>query len=149
VRAVVLGEVPNTNTARFVTRNNFALVGVDNNIIDWVSVAVGTLNSATAGFPDLHTAILRACDHPLSLAVECNARDIVRVTFKGEESIGVGRLDIVEFDIVAARSSQESLVGRDAEAIDLRVGVLNGTGANTRESFPETTARMSVHFTPR
>lgn len=62
--------------------------------------------------------------------MKCDASDIVGMAFEGQESIRVGRLDVVEFHIVAARSREESLVWRDAESVDLGVRVLNGTGTD-------------------
>jgi len=110
---------------------------VDDYIVDSVAVRVAALNSASASLPDLNRAILRACDHPFALAVERNARDITRVAIEGEEGVWVRGLDVVELDCVVACSGEETLVWRDAEAIDLRIRVLDCARADTRQSLPE------------
>lgn len=66
-----------------------------------------------------------------------HACDISSVTVEGEKWIRICGADVVEFDIVVASSSEVALVGRDAEAIDLRVWVLNCPGAYAREGFPK------------
>ncbi len=69
--------------------------------------------------------------------MERDARDVGRVPVKGEDGVGVGRLDVVELDGVVAGGGEVALVGRDAEPVDLRVGVGDGAGADAGEGFPE------------
>lgn len=49
----------------------------------------------------------------------------------------VGRADVEELNIVIASCCEVSFVRGYAEAIDLRVGMLDCAVANARESFPE------------
>ena len=49
---------------------------------------------------------------------------------KSKERVGVRRADIVQFDIVVASGSEIALVRRDAEAIDLRVRMLDSARAD-------------------
>jgi hypothetical protein len=137
VRARVLGQVPDAHAAGAVAANDLALVGVDDDVVGGAAVVVAALYGAGARLPDLDGAVLGAGDHPLALAVEGDAGDVARVTLKGEERVGVGRLDVVELDGVVAGGGEEALVRGDAEAIDLRVWVLNGARTDARESFPE------------
>lgn len=39
---------------------------------------------------------------------------------------------------MVASSSKEALIGGDTESVDLRVGVLDRSRADTRKGFPET-----------
>lgn len=119
VRAVVLRQVPHAHTARAVTADDLALVGVDDDIVGGASVVVGALDGAAARLPDLDGAVLGAGHHPLALAVERDARDVASVALKGEQWVGIGALDVEELDGVVARGRQEALVGRDAQAVHL------------------------------
>ena len=69
--------------------------------------------------------------------MEDNTRDISRVTGKYHNGLWIGGADVEKLDIVVASGCEVSFIRRDAEAVDLRVWVLDGTGAYTRESFPE------------
>lgn len=51
--------------------------------------------------------------------------------------VWVGGLDVVEFDGMVPGGGEETLVGGDAEAIYLRIGVLDCAGADAGEGFPE------------
>jgi hypothetical protein len=53
--------------------------------------------------------------------MEGHARDVRRVAVKGEDGVGVGRLDVVQLDRVVSSGGQIALVGGDAEAIDLGI----------------------------
>lgn len=100
-------------------------------------MVVAALNGAAAGLPDLDGAVLGARDHPLALAVEGDAGDVARVALESEQRVRIGRLDVEELDGVVAGGGQEALIGRDAQAVDLRVRVLDRAGADARESLPE------------
>lgn len=139
MRAVVLSEVPDPNIAAAIAANDLALVWVYDNIVDRTAMIVASLDSPTAGLPDLNGAILRAGHHPFSFTVEGYARDISSVALKGQQGIGVGGLDIVELDSMVARCCEETLVWGYTQAIDLGIRVLNGSGADTRERLPEAT----------
>lgn len=138
--AIVLGQVPHANAAAAIAADDFALVGVNHDIVDGAAVVVAALDGAAARLPNLDGAVFGARDHPLALAVERDARDVARVALKGEEGVRVGRLDVEELDRVVAGGREEALVGRDAQAVDLRVRVLDGAGTDARESLPEPVA---------
>lgn len=137
MRAVVLRKVPDPNTSTTVTTNDLALVGVDNYVVDWRAMKVAALNRAASSLPDLDSTILRARNHPFSLTVESYARDVTSVTFESQERVGVRGLDVIELDGMVTSSREESLVGGDAESIDLGVRMLNGSRADTREGLPK------------
>lgn len=120
-----------------IAADDLALVWVNNNIVDWRVVVVAALNSASASLPDFHGSIFGASNHPLSLAVECNASDVVGMTFKCQDGVWVGRFDIVELDAVVACGGKEALVRRDTEAVDLRVRMLDSARAYSGKSLPE------------
>lgn len=108
-------------------------------------MGIASLDRATPSLPDLDCAIFRACDHPFSLTVECDPRHVAAVTLKCEEGVWVCGFDVVEFDRVMACRGEEAFVGRDAEAIDLRVRMLDRSRADARESLPkarQTLARL-------
>lgn len=69
--------------------------------------------------------------------MERNSSNIIGMSLKGEKRIRVGGLDIVELDGMMARGSQETLVGRYAQTIDLGVRMLNSAGADSRQGLPE------------
>lgn len=69
--------------------------------------------------------------------MEGDSGDVARVALEGQQRVRVGGLDVVELDGVVARAGEEALVGRDAQAVDLRVRVLDRARAYARESFPE------------
>lgn len=95
------------------------------------------LYATRSRIPYLDRAVLGTGDHPFALAVKGHACDIPSVTVEGKKWIGVRGADVVEFDIVVASSSEVALVWRDAEAVDLRVWMLNCPGAYAREGFPK------------
>ena len=64
----------------------------------------------------------------------CN---IAGVTLKGHERIWVGTADVIELYILIACCCKPALIRGDAEAVDLRVGMLDYPGTDTRERFPE------------
>lgn len=137
MRADALTQVPNADHASAITADQLALVGVDDDVVDSSFVRVVALEAAGTSVPHLDGAVLRASDHPLALAVERDASDVVGVTLEGHDRVGIGGLDIVELDIVVARSREESLVGSDAQAIDLGIRVLDCARADAREGLPE------------
>jgi hypothetical protein len=63
------------------------------------------------------------------------------VAFEDEEGRRIGRADVEELDGVMAGGGEEAFVGRDAEAIDLRVRMLDCARADAREGLPEPRAR--------
>lgn len=135
--AAVLGEIPDPDAARPVAADDLALVRVYYDVVRGAAVVVAALDGAAAGLPDLDGAVLGARDHPLALAVEGDASDVARVALEGEQGVRVGRLDVEELDRVVAGGGEEALVGRDAQAVDLGVRVLDRAGADARESLPE------------
>lgn len=104
-------------------------------------MVVAALYLAGTCFPNLDGAIFGASNHPLSLAVEGDARDIARVALEGQQRVGVGRFDVKELDGVVAGGGEEALVWRDTEAVDLRVRVLDCSGTDTGQGFPEPVTR--------
>jgi len=76
--------------------------------------------------------------------VEGDARDVSRMALELQDGVRVGGLDIVELHGVVARGGEVALVGGNAEAVDLRFGVLDGARANAREGFPEARGRGAV-----
>lgn len=137
MRAVILGQIPDSDTSTTVAADDFTLVWVDDNVIDWAAVAVAALDGAAAGFPNLDSSILRAGNHPFALTVERNPSDVVGMTLEGQNWVRIRRFDIIELDAMMTSSCEESLVWRDAEAVDLRVRMLDGTRADSRKSLPE------------
>jgi hypothetical protein len=94
---------------------------MDDYIVHRAAVGIASLNGTTAGFPDLHCAVFRACDHPFPLAMECDTRNISSVTFECEKRVWVRGFDVVELHSVVARSCEKALIGRYTKPIDLRV----------------------------
>ena len=137
MRAIILSQVPDTDAAAAVTSNDLSLIGVNDYIVDRRAMGVASLNRAASRLPDLDRTILRTCDHPFSFAVKGDACDVTGMAFESEERVRVRGFYVVELYCVMACGSEETLVGGYAETIDLRVGVLNCSRADTREGFPE------------
>lgn len=140
--AYTLTQVPDTHHTSSVTTDELALVRVNDYVVDRGSVDIVTLQTTGSGIPNLDRTIFRACHHPLALTVEGNTGNIVGVTLEGHDGIRIRGLNVKEFDIVMARSSKKALVGSNAQAVHLRVGVLNGARADSRESLPK--ARLAL-----
>jgi hypothetical protein len=83
-------------------------------IIDGTAVIVIPLDTTCAYIPDFDGAIFGWSHHPLAFTLECDASDIVSVTFKGEDWWGVRWLDVVKFDAVVSCCGEEALVWRYA-----------------------------------
>jgi len=64
--------------------------------------------------------------------VEGDPRDVAGVAFECEERVRVGGFYVVELNGVVAGGGEVALIGGDAEAIDLRVGVLDCARADSR-----------------
>lgn len=126
VTASVLAEVPDAHFAAAVAAYEFALVGMDHDVVDRRAVSVVPLHTAAPRIPDLDSAVFRARHHPLALTVEGHARDIVRVALEGQHRGGVRRFNVVELDGVVASGSEVPLVGGDAQAVYLAVGMGDG-----------------------
>lgn len=137
VRAVVLSQVPDAHAAGAVAADDLALVGVDDDVVGGAAVVVRALDGPAARLPDLDGAVLGAGDHPLALAVECDAGDVARVALEGHERVRVRALDVEQLHRVVARRREEPLVGRDAQAVHLRVRVLDRPRADAGEGLPE------------
>lgn len=137
MRAVILGQIPYTDTTRSVATDDFSLIWVDNHVIHGRPMVVASLNASRPRLPDLDGSIFRACDHPFALAMERDACDVALVTFECQQRIRVGRLNIVQLHSMMASSGKVALVGGDAETIDLGIGVLDRSRADAGEGFPE------------
>lgn len=104
-------QIPDANHASLISTDQLTLVWMNDYIVDWSSVNIIALKTASSCIPHLHSAILRARDHPLALTVECDTSDVVGVTLEGHNRIGIRRLDVIEFDIVMAGGGEEAFVG--------------------------------------
>jgi hypothetical protein len=137
VTALILAQIPDPHIAPAITANELALVRMNNYIVDGRAVRVVPLDAARARIPYLDRAVFGARHHPLALAVERDACDVGRVAFEGQDGVRVCGFDLVELDGVVASGGEEALVGGDAEAVDLGVGVRDCARADAGEGFPE------------
>ncbi len=110
---------------------------MDDDVVGCGAMVVASLYGGVARLPDLDSAILGAGHHPLALAVEGDAGDVARVALEAQHRVGVRGLDVEELDRVVAGGGDEAFVGRNAEAVDLRVGVLDRARADAGQSLPE------------
>lgn len=88
------------------------------------------LYSSCSRLPNLDRTIFTTGDHPFPFAVEGDASDVVGVTFECEDRVWVRGFDVVELDVGVGGGGEETLIGGDAQAVDLRVGVLDCAGAD-------------------
>lgn len=135
--ADALAKIPNADNTGTIATDQFSLVRVDHDIVDSRFMNVVALKAACTRVPDLHSAILGASHHPLPLAMERHPSDIAGVAIECHHRVRVGGLDVVKLHIAMSSCGQIALVGRDAEAVDLRIRVLNSTGANARKCLPK------------
>ncbi len=142
--AGVLGQVPKPDAAAPVAADDLALIRVDNHIVNRGAVVIAPAYSPGTSIPDLDGAILGARHHPFAVTVECYASDVACMALKNRGGSGVRGTDVEQLDCVVARGGEESLVGGNAQAVDLRVGMLDGAGADSRESLPEPERRVST-----
>jgi hypothetical protein len=147
VGAGILSQIPETNAAAPITADNLALVRMDNDIIDGGPMIVAPLDHTGARVPDFDSAVLGARDHPFAIAVECHARDVARVALKDGGGSGVRRANVEQLYCVISSSGEVALVGGDAESVDLGIGMLNGSGADSREGLPK--PEKSVSYMPQ
>lgn len=142
--AATFGKIPDADCSVGIAADEFALVRMDDDIIDSSFVHVIALLAACARVPDFHSPILRAGDHPLSFAMESNTGDISAMALKGHHRVGVGGLDVEQFDMMTSRCGKEALVGGDTKTVHLRLGMLDVAGANSGEGLPKAAIRLSV-----
>lgn len=112
--AFALAEVPDTDIATTITTDEFTLVWMNDDVVDRISVLVVALNLARSSVPNAHGGVFRAGDHPLALAVESNAGDVVGVSLKFHDRVWIGRLDVVKAHHVSASCGEVFLVWGDA-----------------------------------
>jgi hypothetical protein len=122
---------------------------VNDDIIGRTTVVIAALDGATPRLPNLDSAIFRARDHPFTLAVKGNASDVAGVTLESQKRVWVRGFDVVELDGMMAGRSEEALVGRDAETVDLGVWVLDCPRADSREGLPEPWEQRVLAFTSK
>ena len=94
-------------------------------VIDSNSMIVTPLNTTILGLPDFDPSIFGAGHHPFALAVESHACNVARVTGEYHQRLLIGGTDVEKLDILISRCRKVSFVWRDAETVDLGVGMLN------------------------
>lgn len=135
--AFVLPKIPYSYVTASITCNKFSLVRMNYNIVDWMIVVVVALYTSSSSVPDLHRSVLRACDHPFPFTVKRCARDIPAVAIKCQDRCRVRGANVVKLDVMVACCCEPALIWGYAQSVDLRVGMLNRTRADARQSFPE------------
>jgi hypothetical protein len=143
VTTLILAQIPDPHVPSAIATYQLSLVRMNNHIIHWHAMRIVPLHIAAPRVPDLDRAVFARGDQPFRLAVKSDAGDVTGVSVEGENRIGVGALDVVELDRVVPRRGKVALVGRDAEAVYLRVGVGDCAGADAGEGFPETARGQS------
>lgn len=123
--AIILRQIPDPDTTTAVTRHYFPLIRMNHHIIDWTPMIITPLYSSCSRLPYLHRTIFTTGNHPFPFAVEGHAGDVVGVAFECEDRVWICGFDVVELDVGVGGGGEEALVGGDAEAVDLRVGVLD------------------------
>lgn len=70
VRTAVLRQIPHLYRPILIAADQLALVGVDDNLVDWCLVVVVPLDMARPGVPDLERVVFGRGHEPFGLAVE-------------------------------------------------------------------------------
>lgn len=142
--ATRLSEIPDSDGSSTIAADELSLVRMDNDIIHRSRVKVVALLAAGASIPHLDRPVLRASDHPLALAMKSNTSDVVGVAIEGHDRVRIRRLDVVQLDIVTSGGRKVAFVWGDAEAVHLRLGVLDRTGTDSRKGLPEALPTVSI-----
>jgi len=100
-------------------------------------MVVAPLYCARPCLPDFDGAVFGARHHPFSLAVKGDTCDVARVALKDKVWCWIGVSDFKELDCVVAGGGKISLVGGDAQAVHLRVWVLDRSRTDARKCLPE------------
>ena len=103
--AFVLPQIPDPHISTTITRNQLALIGMDNDIIDGSdmgdniphrsAMGVVALDASSPSVPDFDSAILGAGDHPFALAMEGYACDVSGMAIKRQHGTWIRRAYIV------------------------------------------------------
>lgn len=112
--ALVLAEVPNSDVAGAIATDQFALVRMNDDVVDGAPVAVVALDGALVRVPDFHRAVFAASHHPLAFDVEGDAGNVAAVAFEGQDWRRVCRAYVVQLHFFAACCCQQPLVRRYA-----------------------------------
>lgn len=137
VSACILAEIPHPQISSMVARNDFTLVRMDDNIVNWGSMMIITLDRGHAHVPNFDGSVLTASRHPSPICLYRKGSDVSFVALKGHYRVRIVRLDVVEPNGACARTGEILLVVSDDHAIDLSVVVLDGSAAHATESLPE------------
>lgn len=121
--ALILCKIPYPDATIPVAADKLALIRMYDHIVHRTSMPVVPLHSGTLCIPDLDRPVLGRRDHPFCVAVKANTSDIASVSLERENRSWIVTLTRVELDVLASGGSDKSLVWRDAETIDLGVGV--------------------------
>jgi len=97
--AGILREVPLLDAASLVTRNEFALVRVYTNIVDWRTIIVAAVEMFASKIPDSNGRVLAASREPLAFAVKLERRDVCCVAFKRYNGRRRSSTDLVYLDL--------------------------------------------------
>ena len=135
--AEILAKIPNLYTACAVTGDQLPLVWMYYNIVDGTLVIIDSLDASILSMPHLYKAIFRTRHNPLPFTMELHTRNVSGVARESHDRLWIGRLHIEKFYIVIAGCGKKSFIRGDAESIDLRIRMLDCTGADARQSFPE------------
>lgn len=73
MRVSILAQIPDLDTASLITTNDFALIRMDDDVVDGTAVTVVSLNVGGSEVPDLDGAVLGGCGHPFCFDVEGDA----------------------------------------------------------------------------
>lgn len=130
--ALVLSQVPYSHVPTAVTSNKFSLIWMNDNVIDRMIVIVIPLDGCAPCIPYLYGPIFGTSDHPFALAVKCYTSDVASMSFECQHRTWVRRADVVKLHVLITRRGEPTLIGRDAQPVDLGVWMLDGTGADSR-----------------
>lgn len=85
MRAFVFTQVPDTDGSSSIAGYQFALVWMNDNIVNWATMIMIALNRSRPHIPYLDSSVLGGSDYPFTFALESYSRDIPRVTFECQD----------------------------------------------------------------
>lgn len=109
--AFILSQIPYAKIPSTITTDEFALIGMDDDVIDGESMIVIPLHASRSSIPDLHRSILRARHHPFPLAMKPHPGHVRTMPLEGEDGVGIVGFDVKQLDRKTTGCGQEALVG--------------------------------------
>mmetsp|Transcript_36972 Transcript_36972/g.68237 ORF Transcript_36972/g.68237 Transcript_36972/m.68237 type:complete len:203 (+) Transcript_36972:434-1042(+) len=131
-------EIPHPYVSVLVPRNYLTLVRMEDGRVESCLARVGTLKPRSlTHVPDFERAILRPCEHPLSVFLKPDRSDISRMAREVSHRHGYVLHDIEQPRVTIPHRGEILLVRSDCQLVYLRVRESKRPVALSRRRLPE------------